>query len=445
MSRTRPRTRFLVAGLTLLVALILLPPIFEPLLALSPLGPDESAPLWALGVGLMVTAAALVLRGGARSSALVSSLVLILGAELGARAWIGLCFEPNQVAALDSMQVTWRGESSQFTHHPFLHYVGNPTHLALEEPGTDPPQLEAHSPSWANQYNHFGFQGRELAYIPPRGVQRVACLGGSTTETGYPAMLEDWLNAHAPQGARYEALNFGMGGWTSAHSLTNYTLNVLDFEPAVVVIHHAWNEHVALNMGCQLRGDYAHLLTQPVQVQTASPERFPGVSVIYRLLRQSNTEHGPPTGAPPDMVLASAWPAGGCEQIDYLWPFRRNLETLVLLARSREQQVVLTTMPHASQVGRGGDLEEHFAAANQVVRDVHASADDPEVLLVDLAEELPGDAARWFVDQAHMTDQGRAWKAELIGRALLEPQAGGPQAPPAQPTTFSGPPLPKEP
>jgi hypothetical protein len=425
MSNERSRARFFAAGLALPVALALLPPIFEPLLALSPLAPGEPAPLWALGVGLLLGAGAVALRGGPRSSALLMSLTLILGAEIGARAWVGLSFGPDQRTGLDTMLSTWRGESSQYTHHPFLHYVGNPDHKILQQHGGEPAPGQAPEPSWMSVYNRFGFQGRELGYVSPQGVQRVACLGGSTTETGYPAMLEDWLNAHAPRGARYEALNFGLGGWTSAHSLVNYTLNVVDFEPSVVVIHHAWNEHIALNMGCRLRGDYAHLLTQPVQAQAASVERLPGVSVIYRLLRHRNTEHGPPAGGPPDMVLGSAWPPQGCEQIDYLWPFRRNLETLVLLARARDQRVVLTTMPHASQVGGGGGLGEHFTAANAMIRDVHASLDDPDVLLVDLAAQLPSDAAGWFMDQAHMSDRGRAWKAELIGQALLGQPAAG--------------------
>jgi hypothetical protein len=53
-------------------------------------------------------------------------------------------------------------------------------------------------------------------------------------------MMEDYLNAHASAGdGRFEVLNFGLGFYTTAHSLVNYVLNVVDYHPGYLVIHHA--------------------------------------------------------------------------------------------------------------------------------------------------------------------------------------------------------------
>jgi hypothetical protein len=42
-------------------------------------------------------------------------------------------------------------------------------------------------------------------------------------------------------------MNFGHPYWTTNHSVVNFMLNVLDFHPDFVVIHHGWNEERARN------------------------------------------------------------------------------------------------------------------------------------------------------------------------------------------------------
>src|SRR4030095_14123746 len=92
-------------------------------------------------------------------------------------------------------------------------------------------------------FNNFGFVGRDFAYAKPPGVIRIAALGASTTADGYPAMLEEYLNAL--QSNRFEVMNFGQGYWTSAHVLVNFVLNVIDFAPDYIVIHQAANDELA--------------------------------------------------------------------------------------------------------------------------------------------------------------------------------------------------------
>jgi len=110
--------------------------------------------------------------------------------------------------------------------HPFLQYTG---------PRNKVPDGQGDS--------YIGFKEIKVSDIPKRpGVTRIACLGGSTTEDGYPELLQALLNQQGGSG-KYEVLNFGRTWWSSVHSMLNYVLNVTDFNPDFVILHDNCNDH----------------------------------------------------------------------------------------------------------------------------------------------------------------------------------------------------------
>jgi hypothetical protein len=102
--------------------------------------------------------------------------------------------------------------------------------------------------------------------------------------------------------------------------------------------------------------------------------------------------------------------------------FRRNLETMILIARGTGMKPVLTTMPYSldpkklpalwaiSHEVKVAGMREH----NAIIRDIAAEQD---VLLVDLDREMTGTES-YFIDHIHCDGTGRIKKAELIAAAL---------------------------
>ena len=70
--------------------------------------------------------------------------------------------------------------------------------------------------------NSRGFRTPEFTDAKPEGVQRVVCLGGSTTfgwgvsdQIAYPRQIEVKLNALDREGRRWEVINLGMSNYST--------------------------------------------------------------------------------------------------------------------------------------------------------------------------------------------------------------------------------------
>ncbi len=87
--------------------------------------------------------------------------------------------------------------------------------------------------------NSFGMRDREYTQAPPDGVVRIALVGmsfvmgaGVENDSTFQALLEDRLNAAAPEGGpRYEVLNFGVASYTQIQLVGAVETKVLEFSP----------------------------------------------------------------------------------------------------------------------------------------------------------------------------------------------------------------------
>ncbi len=290
---------------------------------------------------------------------------------------------------------------SRYVPHPFLQYT-RPRHRV---PGTD------------NYY--YGFKALTLADVPkPQGVVRIACLGASTTEDGFPELMQGDLD-RAGSTRKFQVLNFGITWWSSIHSLVNYILNVIDFRPDYLVVEENCNDHQYRGFP-GLRGDAAHAY-RPFIVPPTIGEAFFKFSVLFRIVRTALSWLIPSVfRKTPTMAEIGLQPGKTFQYAPgELYIVRRNLRTLCTVAAAQGTKVCLTTMPVSLSRDFGEEharvYRPHAEQVNQIIREVAA---EQKSILVDLDAAMTG-REECFRDPVHTTPEGDREMARRIAAAIL--------------------------
>ncbi len=218
------RAIVLIGALDFLLVVLLTPPVSSRWLAMSPLATRDVLTLWIL-VGVIAIISGLLIAGRRRirpsSAAFILGVWILIGVELSARLPI-VVFIPEMRPSFSRLAARTYPERMACRGHPFLQFVGSQSVAPVED--------------------------ETLGRLTPFN-------------------------------------NFGLGNYTTAHSLVNFVLNVVDFDPDYVIVHHAWNENVVRSTVSGFRWDYSHALTyfhEPV----VTDRHFIRASVIYRYLKQ---------------------------------------------------------------------------------------------------------------------------------------------------------------
>lgn len=334
----------------------------------------------------------------------------ILVAELTARAVVAhfMAWPRERLASLG--RATYPDLRS-YQPHPFLQFTGRPSRTLRGNAAL----------SATSQFNREGFVGGSVKLEKPSNTCRIVCLGGSTTASGYPGFLADWLGENSDHDEQYQSVNLAHGFYNSAHSVVNFVLNGLDYSPDYVVVHHGWNDGHGAQNASDFRGDYSHILK--AFDPSVAPDWLPiRASVIYRAVRFQFFRDD-------DWRYLEKAVLHPMDHDDFDYEraaatFRRNIRTIVDLSLRRGVTPVLATMPYSTA--------EHVVAWPSR-RDVGRFAEElrsiaalysGQVLLVDLDREFSG-RNELFLDYGHMTRVGRLAKAEKIGVAILEHRSGG--------------------
>lgn len=401
--------QILTSTLALVAALLVCPPVFERTLSMGPLLAREVAWLWMFAVTLAALAA--YVRYGkalvAGATFVLFNLLVLIFIEFSARGAVVLV-RPEAQARLGELAEKTYDDLIPYEGHPFLQFTGR---TGLQQPGSS-----------ASEFNNFGFAHTgDFAYDKPDGTLRIATLGGSTTANTYPAMMGEMISGRTGNAPSVEILNFGLPYWTTAHSLVNFVLNVVDFEPDYIVIHHAWNDSKYQELVDGYRSDYSHVL-RPFEGSPFIIDRYlVRASALYRYIK---FRLAPPDWAYLDNAVSRDIAQGGASKgSDNFSRYRRNIETMVEVAVARGIRPVLTTMPHtldpAKPAGQTMIRADQIDQANSIMREI-AATNSNRVLFVDLDELMTGRVEEVFVDLAHVTEKGRKLKAEAIGAAILE-------------------------
>ena len=347
---------------------------------------------------------------------LVAALVLL---ELA-----GMLLPALSADALDPERELLR--DARVAPHPYLGYANKPGFRS-----TGGAQVA---------HNALGFRGPETTWDKPAGVYRIVCLGGSSTyghdasgdAATWPARLQEHLNASALL-LRVEVINAGCEGYSTFESLINLELRCVDLQPDLVVTYHAIND-----MRCALwtaaQPDNSHWrAVWPVE-RKCGVERWLERSTTWRLLRSLDS----------DWRAARSGDLGWYAIVDYgkeAWTLspaaelgfasvRRNLETLVAVARAHASRIVLGLEGvRWSDFDRFDSAEAQKSGMRRVLDLTREVGTELGVPVIDLAAALEGEAERQraetgrdsvFTSEVHLTDEGADLLARMLGQAIVD-------------------------
>jgi len=398
-----------VFGFGFLMGVLLLPPVFDRFFSMVRLLDLEKPYLWMAAL-LLILASLYCLLGRRHAigvSFVLLNLLLLMSVELSARVAVKI-FMPEKVIRLSQWGNMSYDHLRVYRAHPFLQFTGaSSTQLIGNEALGD-----------LSEFNNFGFVGEDFVYKKPAEVIRIAALGASTTASGYPAMLESYLNDElAGSQKQIEVMNFGLGFYTTANTLVNFALNVVSFAPDIIIIHHGWNDcHVRAEPDV-FRSDYSHHLKAFEPPRFVADRYILRTSVIYRALKFML---GPPNWA---FIGAAAQvprdipsrPMNARE----LETFERNLEQIIHLAAVNQVEIILTTLPRTTDAAKPS-FEDHVCLDqfNEVTRKL-ARHYQASLRFLDLAAILDDKLDSHFRDLAHLSKEGRRIKALALGHMML--------------------------
>ncbi|MEM1182162.1 MAG: GDSL-type esterase/lipase family protein [Acidobacteriota bacterium] len=263
--------------------------------------------------------------------------------------------------------------------------------------------------------------GQTVAKAKRPDELRVISLGGSTTVNArnrdgrtYSRELQTALRQRLGVSDLF-VLNAGGDAFSSAHSLTNLSLRLLDFEPDVITVLHNINDLTAREFGDSLEPDYSNKYLDDAFL---GYEHRGGVGgLIMRFSRGAQMVKWRMTVLRRTLERSSRGPGVGNPE-DGPQLFERNLRSIVALARAHGVRPILLTQAHRSperQAERG-----EFIRYNNVIRQLGADLGAP---VVDLGAALSG-RRELFLDKVHFNGQGvRAIAAELEASVSAELEA----------------------
>jgi len=397
----------------LIISILLCPPVFAFAFATGNLLDHEKSLLWIFSVLLALLSFYTWKKKNRVSpgkSLLFFSILLLLSLEIIFRLYVHVFYSHDEKAGLTDKCNNTYPENTAYTGHPFLQFTGRPSRVLKGNRA-----LTGVSP-----FNNFGFTGADFNYDKKSTFIRVACLGESTTADGWPQFLENYLNDHRSNGNyRYEVMNFAHAFWTSAHGLSNMLLNITDFNPDYIVIHHGWNENLVRDaMPGEFRGDYFHDLKpfdQPV-IYDRYPIRY---SLIYRVLKFKYNPSPDWLSLQNRIHRKRKFDEPLFDKPEELMPFRRNMENIINIAMLHHIKVIITTIPHSMDP----KIELAYTTpsldqCNAITRELAHTYKETTVF-VDLDSLITGKHDDIFTDLAHINDGGRAMKASFTGEALI--------------------------
>ncbi|MFT7537002.1 MAG: lysophospholipase L1-like esterase, partial [Hyphomicrobiaceae bacterium] len=374
--------------------------------------------------GLSVTAANMKLRRKLLL-AVTATLLAVLLIEAATAAWLHwLASDANFRTFASISQLRDRyGAFDRFEAHRHLGYALAPNY---EKP--------------PNRHNSLGFRGDELA-DRSADIPRIAFVGGSTTygegvpdyHMSVPQLIELGMQH---EGKQVQSINAGCPGWTSLETLLNFQMRLLDLEPDYLVFYHGINDVLPRMVWptSAFRGDLSGWLCRTERlaeapllersnlcrsllVATGSIEPHGSLlrvigdvpssshTFAFRAQRMANTY---PSDVFQDVAVDQMLRENGCRY------FRRNLESLLALAKAHGVRPVLVTFAYSRDfrdrpyIGHPA-VQQAIDAMNEVVREL---GQRDEVDLIDIAPHLT--AKDLFTDGVHFSAKGNVQRGLLL-------------------------------
>lgn len=300
-----------------------------------------------------------------------------------------------------------------------------------------------------NRHNVLGYRGEEIVLPKPQGEFRIACLGSSSTYTGwvddyritYPAILESELRG---DGYQVSVINAGNEAWTSYETLINFAFRVLYLEPDLIIVYHGVNDILArvvwppeayASDNAGFRGPNISDLAMPNVLEHSTLLRAlavkTGLIAPHATLFRTYDAHSPTFYGFEwrDQKIRGVYPRGvftkvtARQMLETNKPvyFRRNMESLAAMADHYGIATVFATFAYSPEFPEepwvaSDEIQWAYEESNQVLRDV---AKRTGAVLFDFAKAFPTDRAL-FADGIHVNKVGARRKGELCAEFLRE-------------------------
>ena len=300
-------------------------------------------------------------------------LLLIWGAILGGA----------EVAARIRLALGGRDQAAEYSWHRNNRLTGVWARQEREHP-----YLPYFPRVKAPDVDMLGLRLVESTAPKPADVFRIFCLGGSTTFRGYPSTLQETLEEEfAAHGLRLEVVDAADVSWTSAESLINFAIRCLPYEPDAVIVYHAVNDCWPA-FGMTWRPDYTHwrkrLVPHHTQWWDHLPQLFDHSAAFVQLRSWFEIPARYETWKYAMMRYVPDFDNDPYHGLD---PFRRNISSLLAIARANNIPVLLSTQVYNVEEPRKR-LVEAVRQANDITRAL--TKQHPEVVLVDAANAIEG-------------------------------------------------------
>ncbi|MHC4800163.1 MAG: SGNH/GDSL hydrolase family protein, partial [Planctomycetota bacterium] len=284
--------------------------------------------------------------------------------------------------------------------------------------------------------NSYGMRGKDFDPVKPAGAFRIVAIGASTTygvansdQDTYPAQLERTIRENGYENV--EVLNAGVTGYTTTETFINFYLTVLDLAPDMIILYQARNDVFP-----QAFNGY----TPDSQHYRKADYSFSSTNYLHKYLFRvshlfmwvatkrgglfgwSERDENPHYGT----VNFENRPTNS-ELIDNLSndrglnTYKKNVESIVLLARENGVKVVLSTYAFLKEKYASGIIEsdeailpvieEQIGKANEILKRIAA---ERRLTLVDTAGDLAASLDDFLVDGCHFNDEGQLARAALI-------------------------------
>lgn len=298
--------------------------------------------------------------------------------------------------------------------------------------GYDPP-----APREEKGLSYFVHRAEPVDHRKKEGVYRIIAVGGSTTvdrqawETGgidFPGALDSLLNAGLSDRAtrRYEVLNAGVDAYSTAQSLINISLRLVEFGPDLIVLMHNINDSSVNGFGSRATSDYGnkYLLPYYLNPQLQATLSLEGLLYQSRLICRLGV---PQRMADRNRVIRPENPS-----VDGLRYFRRNLRSIEATCAAHGVDLLLLTQPHQDQEHRYIRLEV-VREYNQAIREEARGR-----LFLDMEREFGKEPALFF-DMVHYTPEGSRRFARLLAPIVFDIASGRGPEPPQDAGSAGGP------
>lgn len=354
---------------------------------------------------------------GSRKKIIVFSLVPLIALSILGEAYFRIFHLDTKREAKEYRDIFKNGLPHLFVWHPFYGFMPRP--------------------GWTDgvvAINTEGYRGRILQKPKPAGTIRLLAIGGSTTmmqnlyeKDTYPEILRNMTEEYIGS-QKVDVLNGGCGAYTTTNTLIRFELDYIDYKPDYVFIMDGIND-LRANWRQNFKSDYSHINTYPFQFYEETPVGKLMSKLMYscsysvmcfeeiqfRKLWVGSKDMPPLTGKPVYYSVET---------------FRRNLKSIISIAKANNATPILATMalsfprdnpPPLSSINEyyrppnsAAELYDGMDMQNEAMRELSIETNVP---LVDLAKSIPP-SKKYFTDECHYNAEGAKLVAVEFFKAL---------------------------